>query len=90
MAPKKKAKPAPRKSGGAASKGRKSKAAPAAEDDPANEELGSMDRWKEAPSWDHLVESIDTVERIGSGLVVYFTLFVSVPNFFCPPGKSPT
>lgn len=74
VAPKKKAKPAPRKSAGSASKGRK-QAKPTSDDDAEDEDLGTMDKWMDAPSWEHIVETIDTVERTKQNeLYVYFTL----------------
>lgn len=39
-----------------------------------------MKKWKDATSWEHLVECIDTVERMDNGeLLVYFTLYVCGP-----------
>lgn len=74
VAPKKKAKSAPRKSGGATSKGRKQEKS--REENEDAEDLGTMDRWMDAPSWEHLVDTIDTVERTQENeLFVYFTLY---------------
>ncbi|KAH9857246.1 hypothetical protein C2E23DRAFT_807144 [Lenzites betulinus] len=64
----------PRKSTGSAAKNgkRKSNADAMDEDD---DTYVDMRKWKDATSWEHLVESIDTVERTESGdLFVYFTL----------------
>ena len=36
----------------------------------------SMKQWKNEDTWDHLVETIDTVERADNGdLMIYFTLY---------------
>ncbi|KAI0642101.1 hypothetical protein C8Q79DRAFT_987548 [Trametes meyenii] len=64
----------PRKSTGAAAKGsgrRKS----GADEDELKEVYANMRKFKDTPSWEHLIDTIDTVERTESGeLVVYFTL----------------
>ncbi|KAI0369128.1 hypothetical protein BV20DRAFT_968304 [Pilatotrama ljubarskyi] len=65
----------PRKSAGSANKAtkRKSTAADAVEED--GEMYTDMRKWADAASWEHLVKSIDTVERTDDGdLYVYFTL----------------
>ncbi|KAF7289102.1 Chromo domain-containing protein [Mycena chlorophos] len=41
---------------------------------PTEEELGNMDQYRDAPSWDHLVKHVDTVERSEKNDRVYFTL----------------
>ncbi|CAK5267443.1 unnamed protein product [Mycena citricolor] len=41
---------------------------------PAEDELGNMSEHMSVASWDHLVDRIDTVERSGKELQVYFTL----------------
>ncbi|KAK7687784.1 hypothetical protein QCA50_009003 [Cerrena zonata] len=75
VAPKKKAKPAPRKSAGSASKGRKPAKLVSEDEDAVDDDLGTMDKWMDAPSWEHIVEAIDTVERTRQNeLYVYFTL----------------
>ncbi len=39
-----------------------------------------MSKWKDAASWEHLIECIDTVERTEDNeLLVYFTLYVCGP-----------
>lgn len=36
----------------------------------------SMKQWKNEDTWDHLVDTIDTVERADNGeLMIYFTLY---------------
>lgn len=40
-----------------------------------DEEYTDMKKWKDLATWEHLVESIDTVERTDNNeLLVYFTL----------------
>lgn len=40
------------------------------------EGFASMKQWKNEDTWDHLVETIDTVERADNGeLMIYFTLY---------------
>ncbi|TBU47544.1 hypothetical protein BD309DRAFT_468378 [Dichomitus squalens] len=70
-APKKK----PRKStGGASAKGTKRGAAAAGELDEEST-YADMSKWKDLATWEHLVQSIDTVERTENNtLLVYFTL----------------
>jgi len=52
-----------------------SKKAASAEKVDTEVETGDMSEYKDVPSWDHLVSSIDTVEQGGDlGLFVYFTL----------------
>lgn len=36
--------------------------------------VGNMDAYRHMSSWEGLIKSIDTVERKGDELVVYFTL----------------
>ena len=44
-------------------------------EDQDEEEYTDMKKWKELSTWEHLVESIDTVERTDNHeLLVYFTL----------------
>ncbi|GBE86535.1 hypothetical protein BKA93DRAFT_782998 [Sparassis latifolia] len=43
-------------------------------DEDEEEEYVDMKRWAKLPSWERLVESIDTVERVDDHLFVYFTL----------------
>ncbi|KAI0079104.1 hypothetical protein K474DRAFT_1659601 [Panus rudis PR-1116 ss-1] len=71
----KKTKTAPRKSN--TTKGRKStQKEPSPEPEgPDDEDLGNMTKWHHLETWEHIVESIDTVERTDDGeLYVYFTL----------------
>ncbi|CAL1715214.1 unnamed protein product [Somion occarium] len=70
----KKPKAAPRKSTEAA-KRRKSQPTAEEEENGLDEELGNMKKWLDAASWEHLVDTIDTVERTKDNeLYVYFTL----------------
>ncbi|KAF7317707.1 Chromo domain-containing protein [Mycena kentingensis (nom. inval.)] len=47
----------------------------AAETLPADEDLGNMDEYRDAPSWDHLIERVETVERRDDDeLYIYFSL----------------
>ena len=67
----------PRKSTGSAAKstGRRKSNADAMDED--EDTYADMRKLKDASSWEHLVERIDTVERTESGdLFVYFTLYV--------------
>ncbi|KAI0766673.1 hypothetical protein BD413DRAFT_149764 [Trametes elegans] len=68
----------PRKSTGSAAKPKRGGKAAAADPDAMDEDVSTyadMRKWKDVPSWEHLVQSIDTVERTESGdLLVYFTL----------------
>ncbi len=67
----------PRKSTGTAAKGprRKSAADAMDEDVEVPTKYTDMHKLKEAGTWEHLIQSIDTVERTESGeLYVYFTL----------------
>ncbi|KAF7309452.1 hypothetical protein MIND_00316000 [Mycena indigotica] len=42
---------------------------------PSEEELGNMDEYRDTPSWDHLIQRVDTVERADDNILyVYFTL----------------
>jgi hypothetical protein len=61
----------PRKSNG-------SKAATKAQQDDREETppVGDMERFMRIPSWESMIESVDTVERDGEELMVYFTLCV--------------
>ena len=52
----------------------------AAKDAPAEDADGftSMKQWKNEDTWDHLVATIDTVERADNGdLMIYFTLYAT-------------
>ena len=70
-APKKK----PRKSTGSASAKSAKRGAAVREDPDESESYVDMTKWKDLSTWDHLVESIDTVERTDdNSLLVYFTL----------------
>ncbi|KAI0831992.1 hypothetical protein BC628DRAFT_573625 [Trametes gibbosa] len=64
----------PRKSAGSAAKtGRRKSNADAMDED--EDSYVDMRKWKDVSSWEHLIDSIDTVERTESGdLLVYFTL----------------
>jgi chromobox protein 1/chromobox protein 5 len=54
------------------------KKAPARESPSAQQEIiGDMQNHMTVPSWDHLVDKVDTVERVDDTLFVYFTLYVS-------------
>ena len=76
-------KEAPKKAPKKSASARKSKAASPGpmdmeEDD---ERYEDMRRWRDAPSWNHLVDHIDTVERQEDGkLYVYFRLYVPIPH----------
>ncbi|KAI0675680.1 hypothetical protein C8Q78DRAFT_1150116 [Trametes maxima] len=60
-----------RKSTGAAAKSAGRRKSGADQDD----QYADMRKWKDAPSWEHVVDTIDTVERTEAGdLLVYFTL----------------
>ena len=75
------AKKGPRKSVGSAS-AKKGKAASPKAMDEDDENYEDMKRWKDTPSWAHLVDHIDTVERQEDGkLYVYFRLYVVVLSF---------
>ncbi|KAJ7838875.1 hypothetical protein B0H13DRAFT_1911532 [Mycena leptocephala] len=41
------------------------------------EEIGTMAEHMHVANWDHLIEAIETVERVDQTLLVYFTLYVS-------------
>ncbi|KAM5534625.1 hypothetical protein V8D89_011637 [Ganoderma adspersum] len=57
------------------STGRGGKRGAATTEDQDEEEYTDMKKWKELSTWEHLVESIDTVERTDNNeLLVYFTL----------------
>ncbi|KAI0794104.1 hypothetical protein C8Q74DRAFT_1365627 [Fomes fomentarius] len=59
--------------GGKAANGRRTSVATADKDE--EDEYADMKQWAEATTWEHLIESIDTVERTDDGeLYVYFTL----------------
>lgn len=62
-------------------KTRKSDGATLKADKPdSDDEVGNMNVHLHIPSWEHLIESVDTVERDSDGeLIVYFTLYA--PNF---------
>ncbi|KAJ7708911.1 hypothetical protein B0H17DRAFT_1155966 [Mycena rosella] len=49
-------------------------AAASANEAPENIEIGDMSQHMHAPTWEHLIKMIDTVERVEEQLVVYFTL----------------
>ena len=38
----------------------------------------NMDHYMDKPSWETLVKNVDTVERVGETLMVFFTLYVSL------------
>lgn len=59
---------------------------PEAEEDVVEEdEYTDLKKWEREPSWEGIVERIDTVERTSDGeLYVYFTLFVYL-LVSCPP-----
>jgi hypothetical protein len=61
----------PRKSNG-------SKAATKAQQDDREETppVGDMNRFMNMPSWETMIDTVDTVERDGDELMVYFTLCV--------------
>lgn len=64
-----------RKSTGQASTSKKSRDADAMDED--GTEFGSMKKWLDSTSWEHLVDHIDTVEKNTDGtLWVYFQLYV--------------
>lgn len=76
----------------ATKKGRKSAVQPArqnkdddAMDEDPVQEFGDMRKWKDTPSWEHLVDHIDTVEKTEDGkLWVYFQLY-ACPLTIYPP-----
>lgn len=71
-----------RKSNGAARKPSPSPASVSDRDSPAVEllEPSTIKKWRNLPSWEDYIETIDTVERIGHDeLLIYFKLYV-----FCP------
>jgi hypothetical protein len=71
-----------RKSNGAARKPSPSPASVSDRDSPAVEllEPSTIKKWRNLPSWEDYIETIDTVERIGRDeLLIYFKLYV-----FCP------
>lgn len=71
----KKRKAAPRQSTDAV-KGRKSQPMAREEENNLDEELDNMKKWLDAASWEHLVDTIDTIERAKDNeLYVYFTLY---------------
>ncbi|KAJ7710482.1 hypothetical protein B0H17DRAFT_1190218 [Mycena rosella] len=49
-------------------------AAASANEAPENIEIGDMTEHMHAPTWEHLIKMIDTVERVEEQLVVYFML----------------
>ncbi|KAJ7308533.1 hypothetical protein DFH08DRAFT_719770 [Mycena albidolilacea] len=52
------------------------KKAPARESPSVQQEIiGDMQNHMTVPSWDHLVDKVDTVERVDDTLFVYFTLY---------------
>lgn len=56
------------------------------EDEIVNEEIviADMSKYESWPSWEDLIENIDTIEKDLSGeTMLYFTLWVLF--FFCPP-----
>jgi hypothetical protein len=68
-----------RKSNGTTRKASPSPASSSDRDSPAVEllEPSSVRKWKNLPSWEDHIESIDTVERVRSGdLYIYFKLYV--------------
>ncbi len=70
--------------GGKAANGRRTSVAAADKDE--EDEYADMKQWAEATTWEHLIESIDTVERTDDGeLYVYFTLSaIHVVPAVCP------
>jgi hypothetical protein len=68
-----------RKSNGTTREASPSPASSSDEDSPAVELLqpSTIKKWRNLPSWEKHVESIDTVERLGGDdLVIYFKLYV--------------
>jgi len=47
--------------------------------------IQNMDRYMDKSNWEGLVKNVDTVERVGDALIVFFTLYV--PWYF-PGSKS--
>jgi hypothetical protein len=68
----------PRKSNGA-------KAATKGDQDDSDDAppVGNMDKYLKIPSWEHLIDTVDTVERDGDKLMVYFTLCVHCHPRLC-------
>lgn len=68
-----------RKSNGTTRKASPSPSSSSDRDSPAVEllEPSTMKKWRNLPSWEEYIETIDTVERIGDGeLLIYFKLYV--------------
>ena len=45
--------------------------------------VGNMDKYLNIPSWENLIDTVDTVERDGKALMVYFTLCVHCHPRLC-------